>query len=107
MEVFVNEDGLVVVRAVFERSLFCGVGPFEGEVAVVGFLKSGRIFRGTDTIRIMTNNLKYLGLVASHWLAADCAAPGWCGGADLDQDSEVNFIDFAMLSNCCFEVIKD
>ncbi|MHC4110383.1 MAG: right-handed parallel beta-helix repeat-containing protein [Planctomycetota bacterium] len=107
MEVFVNEDGLVVVRAVFERSLFCDVGPFEGKVAVIGFLKSGRIFRGTDIIRIMNNNLKYLGLVTSHWLAADCAAPGWCSGADLDQDSVVNFIDFAMLGGCCFEVIKD
>jgi hypothetical protein len=106
MEVSVNEDGLVAVVAAFDRSAFCGIGPFEGEIAVVGYLRSGQKFRGTDTIKIVNNKLKYLDVLASHWLSV-CSAPDWCNGADLDQDSEVNFVDFALLDGCCFEVIKD
>jgi predicted outer membrane repeat protein len=106
MEVFANKEDLVEIVAAFDRSAFCGIGPFEGDVAVVGYLTSGRKFRGTDTIKIVNNKLKYLGVLASHWLSV-CSAPDWCSGADLDQDSEVNFVDFALLDGCCFEVIKD
>jgi predicted outer membrane repeat protein len=107
MEVFVNKEDLVEIVAAFDRSAFCGIGPFEGDVAVIGYLTSGRRFRGTDTIKIVNDKFKYLGVLASNWLAAGCSAPSWCNGADLDQDSEVNFIDFALLDGCCFEVIED
>jgi hypothetical protein len=100
------KDGLVAVVAVFDRSAFCGIGSFDGEIAVVGYLTSGQKFRGTDTIKIVTNKIKQLGVVASNWLSV-CGAPDWCDGADLDQDSVVNFVDVALLDGCCFEVIKD
>jgi len=106
MEVFVNEEDFVVVMAVFDRKAFCSIGPLEGEIAVVGYLTSGRRFRGTDIIKILTNKIKHLGVLAANWLSV-CSAPDWCDGADLDQDSVVNFIDFALLDGCCFEVIKD
>jgi hypothetical protein len=106
MEVFVNKEDLVEVIAAFDRSAFCGIGPFEGEIAVAGYLTSGRRFRGTDTIRMANNKLKHLGILATNWLSV-CSAPDWCNGADLDQDSVVNFVDFALLDGCCFEVIKD
>lgn len=105
MEVSVK-DGLVAVVAVFDRSAFCDIGPFEGEIAVVGYLTSGRRFRGTDTIKILKNKLKHLAVVASNWLSV-CSAPDWCDGADLDQDSVVNFVDVALLDGCCFEVIEN
>jgi predicted outer membrane repeat protein len=100
------KDGLVAVVAFFDRSAFCGIGPFEGEIAVVGYLTSGQSFRGTDTIKILTNKIKHLGIVASHWLSV-CSLPDWCNGADLDQDAVVNFVDVALLDGCCFEVISD
>lgn len=34
----------------------------------------------------------------SHWLEADCAAPDWCGGADLDADTTVDLADFDQLA---------
>jgi len=101
-----TKDGLVAVVAFFDRSAFCGIGPFEGEIAVVGYLTSGRSFRGMDTIKILTDKIKHLAIVASHWLSA-CSGPDWCGGADLDQDTFVNFVDVALVDGCCFEVIKD
>lgn len=106
IEVFVNKEDLVEVIAAFDRSAFCGIGPFEGEIAVFGYLTSGRSFRGTDTIKILTNKIKHLAVVASNWLSV-CSAPDWCDGADLDQDSVVNFVDVALLDGCCFEVIED
>ncbi|MHC4642173.1 MAG: right-handed parallel beta-helix repeat-containing protein, partial [Planctomycetota bacterium] len=105
MEVSVK-DGLVSVVAVFDRSAFCSIGPFEGEIAVVGYLTSGQSFRGTDTIKIVRNKIKHLAVVVSKWLAV-CSSPDWCDGADLDQDSVVNFVDVALVDGCCFEVITD
>jgi hypothetical protein len=60
--------------AFFDRSPFCGIGPFEGEIAVVGYLTSGQGFRGTDTIKVLTNKIKHLAIVASNWLSV-CSAP--------------------------------
>lgn len=105
-EVSVNEDGLVAVVASFDRSAFCSIGTLDGEISVVGYLTSGQSFRGTDTIKILTNKIKHLAVVASRWLSA-CSEPDWCDGADLDQDSVVNFVDVALADGCCFEVIND
>ncbi|MHC4620886.1 MAG: hypothetical protein ACYTEQ_24330 [Planctomycetota bacterium] len=33
--------------------------------------------------------------------------PDWCGGVDLDQNSLVNFRDFALFDGCCIEVVGD
>jgi predicted outer membrane repeat protein len=100
------KDGLVAVVAVFDRGEFCSIGPLDGQISIVGYLTSGKSFRGTDTIKIVKNKIKHLAVVASSWLSV-CSGPDWCDGADLDQDSVVNFVDVALLDGCCFEVIKD
>jgi len=106
LDVFVNEDGLVEIEAGFDRAAFCAAGPIDGTVTVIGAFGSGQYFYGTDTIKIITNNLKYLGVLASHWLEQDCGKPAWCDGIDVDQDSVVNFVDFAMFDGCCIEISK-
>jgi hypothetical protein len=111
INVFVDEgQGRPVgVEVGFERRSFCeAAGDFgPAEVTVSAKLTSGEYFYGTDTIRIIVNNLKYLGVFASNWLAADCGAPDWCGGSDLDKNAVVDFADFALFDGCCVEVIKE
>jgi hypothetical protein len=107
INVFVNEDGLVEAEAAFDRAAFCGYGTFDGTVTVEGALIGGRRFYGTDTIRIVTNNLKYLASLASHWLQWQCGKPDWCNGLDLNRDSSVNFEDFALFDGCCIEVVRE
>jgi hypothetical protein len=100
--------GEVGVEIGFDRAAICGAGIDYGpaEVTVTGRLISCEYFYGTDTIRIITNNLKYLAVFASHWLEANCRPPDWCGGVDLDRNSVVDFVDFVLLDGCCIEVIK-
>ncbi len=107
MDVFLNEDGLVKIMAAFDRADFCSNGSAQGNVVVIGRLTNGQYFYGTDTIRIKTNNLEYLAVLTSSWLAAGCGAPDWCAGADLNRDSVVDFIDFAFFDGCCLEFIKN
>ena len=40
-----------------------------------------------------------LNLFAAQWLADECAAETWCGGADLNQSSEVDLVDFAQFAD--------
>jgi parallel beta-helix repeat protein len=106
MNVFVNEDDLVEIEAAFDRAAFCATGKdYESvEVTVVGLLASGQYFYGMDTIRIITNHLKFLGVLASHWLE-NCGNSDYCDGIDLNEDSVVNFKDFSMmLDGCCIEI---
>jgi hypothetical protein len=108
MNVFINEEGLVGIEAAFSRGDFCAAidyGP--GEVTVAGRLTSGQYFCGSDTIRIITNKLGYVADLASYWLEADCSPPDWCGGLDIDQDSVVDWLDFAMSDGCCIEIIRE
>jgi len=108
MNVFINEDGLVEIETAFRRGDFCaGVDFGPGEVTVIGRLTSGQYFYGTDKIRIITNKVGYVANLASYWLGADCGPPDWCGGLDVDQDSIVDWLDFAMSDGCCFEVIEE
>ncbi len=99
----------VVVEVGFERRSFCeAVGNFgPSEVTVSVRLNSGEYFYGTDTIRIISNNLQYLAVLASYWLEGDCGAPDWCSGVDLNQNTVVDFVDFALFDGCCIEVIKE
>ncbi|MHC4621315.1 MAG: right-handed parallel beta-helix repeat-containing protein [Planctomycetota bacterium] len=108
MKVFVNNDGLVEIEAAFGRGDFCasGIGG-NSEVTVVGSFTTGQQFYGTETIRITTNYLKFLADLAFHWLQTDCGKPDWCGGVDLDQNSRVDFVDFALFDGCCIEVITE
>ena len=99
----------VGVEIGFDRAAICGAGIDYGpaEVTVMGRLNDCRYFYGTDTIRIITSNLKYLAAFASHWLEADCRPPDWCRGADVDHSSVVDFVDFALFDGCCIEVVKE
>jgi len=108
INVFINEEGLVEIEAAFRRYDFCGSAISNDgiEVIVIGLLNSGQNFYGTDTIKIIDKSLEYVAVLAAHWLDADCSQPDWCGGADLDQDSVVNFVDFALFDSCCIEVVE-
>jgi hypothetical protein len=51
--------------------------------------------------------VKYLSGLALYWLEQGCGKPDWCGGFDADQDSGVDFSDFALLDGCCIEMVKE
>ncbi len=103
---FVKRDGVVEIVAAFDRGAFCQVAYVGATtVTVEGLLNTGQVFYGTGTIDIISNGLRYLAALASHWLEAGCSSPDWCGGADLDQDSTVNFADFAMFDTCGIKVV--
>jgi parallel beta-helix repeat protein len=99
MNVFINGDGLVEIEAAFTRAEFCGAatGNEPLEVTVIGLLTTGQQFYGTDIIKITNRAFEHLAILVSHWLEGNCFEPDWCGGADLNADSVVNFIDFALL----------
>jgi hypothetical protein len=35
-----------------------------------------------------------------------CGKPAWCAGVDLNQDSLVNFSDYALFDGCCIEAAE-
>jgi hypothetical protein len=109
INVFVNEDGLVEIEIAFERGAICEAGVNDEAIAVrvIGSLSNGEYFYGTDIIRIINGGLKYVAVLASHWLEAGCGVPDWCGGVDLNHSSTVDFVDFALFDGCCIEVVKD
>ncbi len=104
INVILNEDGLVEIEAAFSRVQFCSTGAFDGTVTAKGWLASGQSFTGSDTIRITSNDFRFLVVFASNWLAQGCGAPDWCGESDIDRDTKVDFHDFAVLDGCCIEV---
>ncbi len=109
IKVLIDDDGLVRVVATFRRSDLChSITSYDRniEVMVIGRFNTGRYFYGTDIIKITNRAFDHLAILVSQWLEADCGRPDWCGAADLNQDSVVNFIDFALLNRCCIEVIK-
>ena len=108
--VFVNEDDLVEVEIAFERGAFCGVETNDefAEATVTGSFANCQQFYGTNTIKIVSNKFNCLAVLASYWLEEDCGKPDWCGGADVNQDSIVNFFDFALFDPpmaCCIEIL--
>ena len=107
INVFVNEDDLIEIEAGFRRADFCSIatGDKSIELKVVGRFVSGQNFYGTDIIRIINNNFRYLAGLTLHWLEDGCRRPDWCGGFDVNQDCVVNFVDFAMFDGCCIEIV--
>ncbi|MHC4489528.1 MAG: GLUG motif-containing protein [Planctomycetota bacterium] len=96
--VFVNKDKLVEIEAAFEREVVCSLaGNWPEALTVAGFLTDGNIFLGTSKIRIM----------ASCWLQGDCVHPSWCDGIDMNRDSLVNLLDYALLMNINVEFVTD
>jgi RHS repeat-associated protein len=39
-----------------------------------------------------------LAIFAAHWLEADCIAPDFCGGSDLNQNGIADFVDFGKVA---------
>jgi len=93
----------------FDRAAICGAGIDYGpaEVTVTGRLISCEYFVGSDTIKIITHNMTYLAELSSYYLQAGCGEPDWCGGTDIDRNSAVDFVDFALFDGCCIEVVKE
>ncbi|MHC4213076.1 MAG: hypothetical protein ACYSWP_06865 [Planctomycetota bacterium] len=108
MNVFVNDDGLVEIQAAFDRAEFCSIATDTEpiEVRVVGSLTSAQQFYGTDTIKITNNAFKYLSILSSRWLETGCSKPDFCSDLDFNQDSVVNFSDFALFDGCFIEVVR-
>ncbi|MHC4739415.1 MAG: RCC1 domain-containing protein, partial [Planctomycetota bacterium] len=110
LSVLLNDEGLVRVEATFNRSDLCNsITSYDQniEVMVIGRFTTGQQFYGTDIIKITDRAFEYLDLFVSYWLETYCIEPDWCGGADLNADSLVNFLDFALLERCCIEVPEE
>jgi hypothetical protein len=108
LSVLLNDEGLVRVEATFNRSDLCtSITTYDDniEVIVIGRLTTGWQFYGTDIIKITDRAYEHLALFVSYWLQGDCIEPDWCGGADINADSVVNFLDFALLDRCCIEEV--
>ncbi len=44
-------------------------------------------------------NTDDLVVFAASWLDYACVTPGWCGGADLNKDGDVDYLDYAVISD--------
>jgi hypothetical protein len=100
IKVLLNDEELVRVEATFNRSDLCSaITNYDQniELKVTGRLTTGQQFYGTDIIKIINNKFEQLAVLSSYWLQTDCSKPHWCDGADLNHDSVVNFLDFALL----------
>ncbi|MFC1782224.1 right-handed parallel beta-helix repeat-containing protein [Planctomycetota bacterium] len=108
IEAFINEENLVDIEMAFERAAFGAAAGVCGavEVSVIALFTNGQYFYGTDTIKIKTNVLETLAMMASRWLERGCAKPSWCDGADLNQDSMVNMVDYALFVGSCLDTSR-
>jgi len=106
--VSVNENELVQIEAAFEREAVCSLaGDWPQKLTVAGFLTDGNIFLGTSTVRMITPGLKEIGELSLYWLNADCVQPDFCDGIDLNRDSMVNLLDYALLLNNQVEFVSE
>jgi hypothetical protein len=106
--VFVNENELVEIKAAFEREQVCSLtGNWPQELTVAGFLTDGNIFLGTSTVRMITPGLKEIGELSLYWLNADCVHPDSCNRIDMNRDSLVNLLDYALLWNSQVEFVSE
>jgi hypothetical protein len=106
--VFVNDNELVQVEAAFEREALCSLaGDWPQKLTVAGFLTDGNIFLGTSTVRMITPGLKEIGELSLYWLNADCVHPDFCDRIDMNRDSLVNLLDYALLQNSQVEFVSE
>ncbi len=106
--VFVNENGLVQIEAAFERLSLCSLtGDWPDKLTVTGFLADGNIFLGTSNIKIIHPGMKVIEELAWYWLNADCVHPDFCNEIDMNRDSFVNLLDYAILLNSQVEFISE
>ena len=106
--VSVNENERVQIEAAFEREAVCSLtGDWPQALTVAGFLTDGNIFLGTSKVRMITPGLKEIEELALYWLNADCVQPDFCDGVDLNRDSLVNLLDYALLQNSQVEFVSE
>jgi hypothetical protein len=106
--VFVNKDKLVEIEAAFEREAVCSLaGDWPQMLTVAGFLTDGSIFLGTSSVRIIHPGLKVIEELAFYWLNVDCVHPDFCDRIDMNRDSLVNLLDYALLMNINVEFVTD
>jgi hypothetical protein len=106
--VFVNKDKVVEIEAAFERQAVCSLaGNWPDELTVAGFLADGNVYLGTSNVRINHPGMKVIEDLANYWLNADCVHPTWCDGIDMNRDSLVNLLDYALLMNINVEFVSN
>ncbi len=106
--VFVNKDKLVQIEAAFDRQAVCSLaGDWPQALTVAGFLTDGNIFLGTSTVRIIHPSMKVIEELAFYWLNADCVQPDFCDRIDMNRDSLVNLLDYALLQNNQVEFVSE
>jgi hypothetical protein len=106
--VFINKDKLVEIEATFEREAVCSLaGDWPQALTVAGFLTDGSIFLGTSTVKIIHPGLKVIEELAWYWLNGDCVHPDFCNQIDMNRDSLVNLLDYALLMNIEVEFVTD
>jgi hypothetical protein len=106
--VFINENELVEIEATFERKQVCSLtGNWPQALTVTGFLADGNIFLGTSKVRVIHLGMKVIEDLAGYWLNADCVHPDFCDGIDMNRDSSVNLLDYALLMNTNVEFISN
>ncbi|MHC4309621.1 MAG: GLUG motif-containing protein, partial [Planctomycetota bacterium] len=106
--VFVNKDKLVQIEAAFERQALCSLaGNWPQALTVAGFLADGNIFLGSSKVRITHPGMNVIEELASYWLQTDCVHPDFCNGIDMNRDSIVNLLDYALLMNTNVEFINE
>jgi hypothetical protein len=108
LNIFINDDGLVEIEALFNREEFCDVADdWPEKFIVIGWLTNGVRFYGKVGIRIITPGLKDIEELALYWLNADCVQPDFCDGIDMNRDSMVNLLDYALLLNSQVEFVSE
>jgi hypothetical protein len=108
MYVFVNKNERVQIEATFERQAVCSLaGNWPDALTVAGFLADGNIFLGSSSIRIKHPGLKVIEELAWYWLNEDCVPPDFCNGIDMNRDSLVNLLDYALLMKINVEFVAD
>ncbi|MHC4463473.1 MAG: GLUG motif-containing protein [Planctomycetota bacterium] len=106
--VSVNENERVQIEAAFERQAVCSLtGNWPQVLTVAGFLTDGNIFLGTSTVRMITPGANDIEELALYWLNADCVYPDFCDQIDLNRDSVVNLLDYALLLNSQVEFVSE
>ncbi|MDH4239973.1 MAG: hypothetical protein OEW48_10460, partial [Phycisphaerae bacterium] len=106
--VFINKDKVVEIEAAFERQALCSLtGDWPQALTVAGFFADGNIFLGTSNVRIIHPGLKVIEELAWYWLNEDCVHPDFCDQIDMNRDSLVNLLDYALLMNIEVEFVTD
>jgi hypothetical protein len=78
-------------------------GSYEITVTAAGSLATGRYER-VSALTVLVGSIAYgevdfgaYAVLADHWMAQNCAEPGWCDTADIDQSGSVNTFDLCLL----------